>query len=222
VSGGTRAALLAALGAAACARQAPGPADTLTAFGAAIERKDYTGAYELTSKDFRARVPLAAFRAGLEDGGGETQGLGKQLRAEAGKRPLRIEVELDLGQPLSVVEEGGAWRIDGAPYEPWSQRTPRAALRSFVRALEQKRYDVVLRLAPSRHRAGLTVDSLRAYWEGSSTDASSENAALLARLRAAIRAPIVETGDEAHMPYAERAEVLFVREDGAWKIEDPD
>ena len=45
---------------------------------------------------------------------------------------------------------------------------------------------------------------------------------LLARLRTAVRAPIVETGDEAHLPYAERAEVHFVREDGLWKIENPD
>jgi hypothetical protein len=118
-----------------------------------------------------------------------------------------------------VVDEGGRWRIDGAPFEPWSQRTPRAALRSFVRALEQRRYDIVLRLCPTRHRTGLTVESLRSYWEGAGKD---ENAQLLARLRAAMRAPIVEAGDEAHMPYGERAEVLFVREDGAWKIEDPD
>lgn len=213
------AALAAALAAAGCARQAAGPADTLTAFGAAIERKDFIAAYELTSKDFRSRVPLAAFRAGFEDGGRETQALGRQLRDEVARRPLRVDVELELGTPVSVVDEGGRWRIDAAPFEPWSQRTPRAALRSFVRALEQHRYDVVLRLCPTRHRAGVTADTLRAYWEGAQRD---ENARLLALLRAAIRAPIVESGDEAHMPYGDRMEVLFVREDGLWKIEDPD
>jgi hypothetical protein len=208
-----------AIEAAGCARHAAGPADTLAAFGAAVERKDYAAAYELTSKDFRARVPLAAFRAGLEDGGAEAQGLGRQLRAEAARRPLRVQLELEPGLPVTAVEEGGRWRVDDAPYEPWSQRTPRAALRSFVRALEQRRYDVVLRLCPTRRRAGLTVDSLRSYWEGGAKD---ENAQLLARLRGAMRAPIVEQGDEAHMPYGDKAEVVFVREDGAWKIEDPD
>jgi glutamate racemase len=43
----------------------------------------------------------------------------------------------------------------------------------------------------------------------------------LSELRASINAPIVELGDEAHMPYGER-EVRFVREDGIWKIDDPD
>jgi hypothetical protein len=94
-------------------------------------------------------------------------------------------------------------------------------LRSFVRALERKRYDVALRLVPNRYRPGLTIDKLREYWEG---EQKVENAQLLVRLRAAVSAntPIVEVGDEAHMPYGERYEVRFVREDGAWKIEDPD
>ena len=88
-----------------------------------------------------------------------------------------------------------------------------------MRALQQHRYDVVLRLCPNRHRATLSIDTLRAAWEG---DQREENARLLARLRAAIRAPIVESGEEARMPYGDRGEVRFVREDGLWKIEDPD
>jgi hypothetical protein len=202
----------------ACARQVPGPADTLVTFGAAVERKDYAAAYALTSAEFQARVPLAAFRTNLEADGAEAQALGRQLRTDAARRPARAELELDLGQSVTLVEQGGAWRVDAAPFEPWGQQTPRAALRSFIRALEQRRYDIVLRLCPNRHRAGLSIQALRDYWEGPQKD---DNAQLVARLRAAVRAPIVESGDEANMPYAERAEVHFVREDGAWKIEDP-
>jgi hypothetical protein len=207
--------------AAACAQKAPGPSETLAAFGAAVERKDFPAAYALTSAEYRARVPLAAFRSQLEAGGADTQAAGRNLREEAARGKLRVEVDLDLdpGERLVLVEEGGAWRVDRHALEPWSQATPRAALRSFVRALEQRRYDVVLRLCPNRQRASLSVDTLRAAWEGAERDG---NARLLAQLRAAIRAPIVEAGDEARMPYGERAEVLFVKEDGRWKIEDPD
>jgi hypothetical protein len=223
----TRAAAAAVLvvGAAACARRTPGPADTLAAFGAAVERQDTAAAYALTSKDFRARVPLEAFRAELDAGGAETRAVGRNLRTEAGRGRMKIEVQLppssdlDVGQPIVLVEEDGSWRVEGHPLEAWSQATPRAALRSFVRALEQHRYDVVLRLCPTRHRVGLSIESLRVAWEG---DQREENARLLARLRAAIRAPIIEAGDEAHMPYGDRSEVRFVREDGRWKIEDPD
>ena len=49
-----------------------------------------------------------------------------------------------------------------------------------------------------------------------------ETRGLLSRLQAAANAPIVESGDEAHMPYGPEQEVVFVREDGVWRIEDPD
>ena len=32
----------------------------------------------------------------------------------------------------------------------------------------------------------------------------------------------IESGDEAHMPYGQEMEMVFVREDGVWRIEDPD
>lgn len=214
------AALLAALAVPACARTAAGPTDTLAAFGAALERKDWAAAYALTSSDFRARMPLPAFRAALEDGGAETQALARRLRAEGEGRAPRVTVELPPGEGASLVGEGGRWLLDEpALVEPWSQRTPRAALRAFVRALEQRRYDVVLRLAPARRRAGLTAEAMRAFWEG---EHATENAARLGRLRAALGAPIVEVGDEARMPYGADEEARLVREDGAWKIEDPD
>ena len=67
------------------------------------------------------------------------------VEGRGGRHPLR-RGRADLGQPVSVVEEGGRWRIDGAP-EPWSsaRRAPRCVPSS---ALEQRRYDVVLRLCP--------------------------------------------------------------------------
>jgi hypothetical protein len=204
----------------ACAHRAAGPGDALAAFGGAVERHDYAAAYALTSNAFRARVPLAVFRAQLESGGGETQELAKQLRTDGARRAAHVEVTLDLDETVTLVDEDGTWRLDGAALDPWSQKTPRAALRSFIRALEQHRYDVVLRLCPTAHRVGLTVEVLRDYWEAPRK--ADENTQLLARLRTAVRAPIVETGDEARLPYGERAEVHFVREDGLWKIENPD
>jgi hypothetical protein len=215
------AALVVLLGVAGCAHRAEAPADALAAFGAAVERKDYAAAYALTSAELQKRVPFEAFRAQLEAGGDDAQAFGQKLREQAAQAPLRAEVDVDLGEKLPLVFEGGRWRVDGQPFDVWSQKTPRAALRSFVRALSRRRYDVALRLVPSRYRAGLSAEKLRDYWEG---DRKAENTKLLERLRAAVAAgtPIVEVGDEAHMPYGERYEVRFVREDGAWKIEDPD
>ncbi|HEY2731899.1 MAG TPA: hypothetical protein VGK52_18275 [Polyangia bacterium] len=214
-------ALALALGASyACAHAGAGPTATLSALGAALERHDFDAAYALTSADFRARVPLAAFRAELEEAGGDTAALAHRLRVAGERNGPEVTVELAPGEPTTLVEEGGRWlAADPAIFEPWSQKTPRAALRSFVRALEQRRYDVVLRLCPTARRGELSVAALRDYWEG---EHKAENAQLVARLRTALGAAIVETGDEAHMPYGAGAEARLVREDGAWKIEDPD
>ncbi len=165
-------------------------------------------------------MPPAVFRAELEEGRGDTQALGRRLRAAGDAQRPRVAVELAPGEPLGLVAEGGRWLVDDPSlFEPWSQKTPRAALRSFVRALEERRYDVVLRFCPMRRRAGLSAEALRAYWEG---EHKTENAAVLARLRDALGAPIVEIGDEARLPYGAGSEARLVREDGAWKIEDPD
>jgi hypothetical protein len=202
-----------------CAHHGEEPAATVAAFGAALARGDLAGAYRLTSTDFQRRVPLEAFRSGFAAGGGEPAELGRRMVAEApGMRP-RVEVTLALGERVPLVLEAGGWRIDAPVYEPWGQGTPRAAILTFVRALDARRYDVVLRLVPDRYRGGLSVDRLRTFWEGEHKD---EHRALLERVRAAASAPIVEAGDEARLELAPDRQVRLVREGGQWKIEDPD
>jgi hypothetical protein len=207
--------LVAALG---CAHKPEGPAATLQDLGAALGRGDARAAYALTSSDFQKRTPYEAFAATLAANGGDTRALGKRLADQAPRVAPRVEVQLGQGDAVALVLEDGRWRVDGPLPEPWGQRTPRAALRTFVRALGERRYDVVMRLVPRRHRVDLNADKLRQYWEAH----QDETRGLLARLQAALGAPIVESGDEAHMPYGPDQEVVFIREDGVWRIEDPD
>jgi hypothetical protein len=202
---------------AACAHPQRGPAEALSDFGAAVERKDYAAAYALMTADYRRRIPFDDFRHELEGGGADVPAVAHRLRDEAARTPLQIDVEVDLGQKLTLVLEAGQWRVAAHPFDLYAQQTPRAALRSFVRAIELGRYDALMRLIPNRYRVAVTVDKLRDYWQGERKDA---NRKLLTDLRANIGAPIVETGDEARMPYADNSEVRFVREDGLWKVED--
>ncbi len=202
-----------------CAHPSAGPGATVAAFGSAVARGDLAAAYALTSGQFRQRMPFEAFVKGFKAGGGEPEALGRRMLAEAPRIAPRVDIELSLGERVPMLLEDGSWRIDGPVYEAWGQGTPRAALRTFVRALDGRRYDIVLRLVPDRYRAGLSADQLRAYWEG---DRSKENAGLLAQLRAASTAPIVEAGNEARLAYPPGREVLLIREGGQWKVEDPE
>jgi hypothetical protein len=209
--------LLLAGAAAACAHPQRGPADAISDFGAAVDRKDYTGAYAMMTADYRKRVTFEDFRRDLDGGGADVQAVARRLEDPSARTPLQIDVDVDLGQRLTLVLEGGQWRVAAHPFDLYEQTTPRAALRAFVRAVELGRYDALLRLTPNRYRVAVTVQKLRDYWEG---ELKAENRKRLAELRANIGAPIVETGDEARMPYGDNSEARFIREDGIWKVED--
>lgn len=212
-------ALLAGMLGSACAHHPEEPAATVSAFGAALARGDSGAAYRLTSLDFQRRIPFDAFAAGFTAGGGEPAALGRRMVAEAPGLHPRVEVTLALGERVPLVLEGGRWRIDAPIYEAWGQATPRAAVLTFIRAVDARRYDVVLRLCPDRYRARLSAERLRTFWEGEQKEAHH---ALLERMRASAGASIVEVGDEARLELAPDRQVRLVREAGEWKIEDPD
>ena len=205
------------LAATGCAHAPPEPGDALAAFGAALARGDLRGAYAMTSAELQQRLPFEAFAAGFKGPAADPSALGQRIASEAGHVPPRVEVELAAGERVPLVFEGGAWRVDGPVYEAWGQGTPRAALRTFVRAVDARRYDVLLRLVPDRERGGLTAEQLRAFWEGRDADAHRR---LLLKVRAALAAPLVEAGDEAHLPLAGDGEVRLTREAGGWKVEE--
>jgi hypothetical protein len=202
---------------AGCAHPQRGPAEALSDFGAAVDRKDYAAAYALMTADYRKRVAFEDFRRDLDAGGPDVQAAAHRLREDAARTPLQIDVDVDLAQRLTMVLEGGQWRVAAHPFDLYDQATPRAALRSFVRAIETGRYEALLRLTPNRYRVAVTVQKLRDYWDG---EHKAENRKRLAELRANIGAPIVETGDEARMPYGDNSEARLVREDGVWKVEE--
>jgi hypothetical protein len=114
----------------------------------------------------------------------------------------------------------GAGGLRTNPLDLYRQGTPREALRSFVRAAEHRRYDMVLRLAPERWAAKLTPTKVKQSWEG---PRKAEIAQMLARLKRNLDQPIRYQGeDKAVMPYGERHAVRFLREGQLWKIDDPD
>lgn len=207
-----------ALAIAGCAHRSA-PAEALDAYAAAIERRDFTSAYGMMSGGFRERVSLAEFRAQMERDAADNAAEATSLRQGMSRWGGRLEIAVAPDERVALVREAGGWRLDDQPFEPYGQSTPRAALRAFVRAVEGRRYDVLVRLAPSRFRPSLTPDKLRAYWEG---EQAAENRNLLRELRLALGARITQDGDEAFMTYGNNRQVRFVREDGLWRIETPE
>lgn len=195
------------------------PESTVGAFASALREGRVDDAYALMSEGYRRRVSRDEFRRYFDDYPAEVRQTARALSDRAGRAEQEAVVEYGEGETLRLVREHGAWRVATDVVDFYDQSSPRAALRAFVRAMERRRYDVVLRLVPERDREGTTAEGMQAAWEG---EGREEIERLLANLRASLDNPIEEVGDRATMTYGDRFRVQFLREDGAWLIDDPD
>ncbi len=195
------------------------PEATTSAFAAALREGRYEDAYGMMSADYRRRVPLDDFRHHLREDPTLARETADSLAHTSGEPEVSAVVPYGDGEQLHMVDESGSWRIASNVADFYDQSTPRAALRSFVRAMQRHRYDVVMRFVPNADKEGMTVARMRQAWQGEQRD---EIDRLIANLQAHLDDPIEVVGDRATMPYGERFTVQFVREDGVWKIEDPD
>ena len=210
-------ALVVALAAAGCSG-GPGPQGALDQYGAALRRKDYADAYALMSSAFRAKISRDEFVRMMRDSPREVGETAERLNGR-GTVEVSAELHYGLGDSIRLVQEDGEWRLASNPLAFYEQTSPRAALRSFLRAYRLGRYDVMLRFVPERYRARMDVAKMKAQFEGPSKEAME---ALIDALEASVDEPIAERGNEARMAYGERFEVKFVREEGLWMLKDLD
>jgi hypothetical protein len=208
--------LLALMGTGACAHRPAAPGDAVEAYGAALERGDLRAAYGQLSTRYRGRVSFDQFVRDLGGAPAAREG-GRAVRQAAARARDQAELPLGNGERALLVHDRGAWRLDSPPLPPLQQDTPRAALRSFVQAIESQRYDRLVDLAPSRYRSGVTAERLRSYWQAQPPE---RRRSLIAALRLALDRPIVEEGSEAYV--IQGGQIRLVKEDGLWRVENPE
>jgi hypothetical protein len=198
-------------------RKEVGPEATLTAFADALARGDARAAYVLMSEAYRERVSYEDFAKHIKENGAETEDLSKALRKRA-QRTTFVDIELANGTQVRLQEAPKGFVIDSAIAEFYSQATPRDALDTFIRAVENARWDVVYALMPAADREGLDVATL-----GKNLEAQIEELTrIVTLLKASRELPIEVVGERATMPYGESFTARFLREDGVWKLEDPE
>ena len=193
-----------------------GPAEAVAAYGAALGRGDLRSAYAKLSASYRRRVSFEQYRREVA---GSERDAGAALQASAERWRDRAELRLGNGEPAALVREAGGWRLDAPPLLPFEQSTPQAALRAFVHALELERWDRLVDLAPARYRSEVTPQKLRRYWQGQPPE---RRRALVAALRLALERPVIEEGDEAHVVYRPDRRLTMVKEEGLWRVENPE
>ena len=196
------------------------PLSAVDAYAGALRAGDFNRAYDLMSARYRREHSREDFIRMMKDSPQEVRHTSARLTSSN----RRVEVAArfvydDLRDELPLVLESGGWRIASDPLEFYPQDTPSHALRSFVRAVELRRYDVVLRFVPNRWRQEMNEGKIREQFEGEKRE---EVVQMMRLLSANLENPIEQEGDKARMPYGERYEVKFLREDGVWKVADPD
>jgi hypothetical protein len=204
-----------------CAHQRgdAGPDARVRELGRALEEASFESAYAMLAHDPQGKRSLDDFRKRINDNPRETQALVESLRHVVATR-VWAEVELADGTRITLERASSAqpWRVVSPIADFYPQHTPRSALHSFVRAVRRDRADVLLSLMPNAARGDLSAEQLKQNLEPQ----REELERLVALLETSLTAPIEIVGDRAAMPYGESYTARFVREDGLWKIEDPE
>lgn len=212
-----------------CASRPGAPAEALQAYSDALRGGRMRDAWGLLSTAARESMPYERFEATARE---HPEELADAIRAYGELRPeapVTARLELASGETLTLVEEGGRWRLDPSALDFYGQHTPAQALRSYVRAMERGRWDVLLGLAPAQVREAMAAaqGTPEARLQGAFGGADAHRAQAVARgLRDALeRGRTIEVaGDRATMAYGPggRALARLVLEDGRWRVEEPE
>jgi hypothetical protein len=199
--------------------RAEDPHSVLRSYSRALEEGRAEDAYRMLSEEARRGISLEAFRRMVKDSPEDVREIAKALARPTSTPVVTATVTTAAGQELQLVLEKGRWKVDASAIDLYAQDTPRHAVQGFVRAVERKRYDVVLKYVPDAHREGLDAEKLKSAWEGHDKEEIDQ---VVAGLKQALPAATIEqTGDRATMAYSQGT-MQLVRERGLWKIEDFD
>jgi len=190
----------------------------LAAYAHALEAGNARDAYDLLSDDAKKSMPFEAFSRMVKENPEEMRAIASALVRPSEAATVTATVTTPDGESLLLRFEGGRWHVDRSAIDVYAQDTPEAALRSFVRAFRNKRYDVMLRFAPDAKREGLDEARLKTAFEGEQRD---EIERLTQAIEAALPTAVIEhLGERATMSYGSGGTVELMREHGVWKVEE--
>lgn len=199
-------------------KAAQSPEAAVDAYVEAVQAGRLEEAYKMLSQESRRDLSFADFKKLVEENPEEIAALLVGLKHQSAPPLVRAKVTTKDGDELTLIYEDGAWRVDESAVDLYSQSDARDALRSFLRAFDNKRYDILLNFVPDEQKQGLTAALLKESWEG---EQQLEMEQVVEALRAQVNTATLEVlGDRATMSYGSGGAVELVRERGVWKIED--
>ena len=176
-------------------------------------------AYALLSDEARARCDRACLTRLFISQRLELVQARAQVRAGEARVQKQAQLTLSDGTVLRLAqpEAGGGYLFDDNPLDFYPQDTPERTLRSFIRAVESRRYEALLRFVPQSLEEQYTLDVLQKRFEGPGRPA------LLSQLAAITRHlsepfTLDREGRIARLPVGDGKEARLVLEDGRWRV----
>ncbi|MEL6177354.1 MAG: hypothetical protein AAFS10_00305 [Myxococcota bacterium] len=194
------------------------PQDTLSLYATAIDRDQPELAWSLLSPEVREQTDYDTFVLNWERYKKQMAPIINSMRSSA-RSPARVRAKVEYSDydtlQLRLTKDG--WKITDGLFRFYAQDTPRQTVISFVRAMEGRRFDIVMRFIPSEYAQHMTPDDLKADFERRPDEINE----MIDALKANMYNPIQTRKDHAYMQYGER-EITLVLEGDVWKVEDPD
>lgn len=180
------------------------PQPTVDRYLKAIDAGDADATYALLSAERRAHVSEAQFRARFDDTRTEINERTERIRSTGTRAEAEATVELDNGDSVKLVLEGGQWRIAAGLLDASALRTPVDAVQTLRRVLLRRDLAGLLSLLTREERAN---------WE-----------ATFGRIIESTADPLDwETqiqGDEASVRTTGGDVIILRREAGRWRVQD--
>jgi hypothetical protein len=183
-------------------------------------------AYALLDESYRKKCDRTCFKRLAGEQRAEARRALDELRRggtrveESAALALPDGTALHLGRVLGEPEaprgsEPASFVLQRNPLDFYPQSTPEETVRSFVRAVKARRYEVLVRFVPRGLSADLTAAQIQARFEGEG------QAALARQLEALTRhwdEPFLVDEKSARLPVGDGQEVRLVLEEGRWRI----
>jgi hypothetical protein len=210
-------AVLAVIGCGGPATPAKESAELLRNYAQALRDGDTLRAWSLLDEAEKRETSFEAFSFWVKTHPADVRRLAELLEHPGGP-DISASVSFEDSDRIEYVEQAGKYKIRLSSLDRFSQLTPLLALKSFVLAVKQQRYDVLVRLSSKSERKDWSEKKLKDAVEG------IERARIAGLVRAIERAlprgKVEVLGSRATFDLGAGSQLTLVLEDGAWTIED--
>lgn len=185
-----------------------GPQDTLLKYVAAVEGDQPGVAYALLDENLRRQMTQAEFETRWKELRVELKAQAALIRAALAK-PIAARAVLTYPagpRALLTLERGSEWRIEEGIAVAPGAATPIEAIRAFIRAVESRSYEAVMRTLSKGVRENIERDITER----------------MTKLKAALNQEIEVTGNKARLQYDPKFRIELLNEDGQWRVLDLD